>query len=63
MIEAARDVDPVALTVQCRYLEHWLDIGSNEEQLLLIDWISTALAQLAGVDVRRDPSIRTEFLS
>lgn len=39
MIEAARDVDPVTLTVQCRYLEHWLDIGSNEEQLVLIDWI------------------------
>jgi hypothetical protein len=40
MIEAARDVDPVALTVQCRYLEHWLDIGSNEEQLVLIDWMT-----------------------
>jgi hypothetical protein len=58
--KSARDVDPVALAVQCRYLEHWVDIGSNEEQVVLIDWISTALAQLAGVDVRHDPSIRTE---
>jgi len=39
-----------------------VDTGSNEEQVVLIGWISTALAQLAGVDVRRDPSIR-EFLS
>ena len=62
MIEAASDADPVAPPSHAA-TSALADIGSNEEQLVLIDWISTALAQLAGVDVRRDPWIRTEFLS
>lgn len=54
LIETAQPDDPVGLAVQARYLERWLCIGTNGEEIGWAGRIAAGLARLGGVEVRAD---------
>ena len=59
-ITDARPESMLGLAVQCRYLEHDVDVGACDGQIELLGAMGATLARLAGAEVRHHPEMLAE---
>ena len=59
-ITDARPESMLGLAVQCRYLEHDVDVGACDSQIELLGAMGATLARLAGAEVRHHPEMLAE---